>query len=80
MPNRTNKLSRYTSKFIPTSIRDIFKQSNLIGLRHTMSCVIYIIQTAQSSSESEWVVPCQLMVIDLIGQLNGDVIDLSVKP
>ena len=41
-----NKLSRYTSKFIPTSIRDIFKQSNLIGLRHTMSCVIYIIQTA----------------------------------
>ena len=34
-----------TSKFIPTSVRHIFKQLNYDGLCHTMSCVIYIIQT-----------------------------------
>ena len=29
---KSHKQSQFTSKFIPTSVRDIFKQSNLIGL------------------------------------------------
>ena len=75
------KQSHYTSKFIPTSIRNTDFQTiksvritpyfELRHLHYTNWIVIFRVTVGCTT--------CQLMVIDLIGQLNGDVIDLSVK-
>ena len=36
---KLHKQSQLISKFIPTSVHNIFKQSNNDGLRHTRSCI-----------------------------------------